>query len=174
MIELTGIPVLETERLVLRGPKPHDQDGYLAFAMSDRAQFIGQCKTIGEAWRSFAKEFGHWTILGYGMWSVTKKGDDSCVGMVGCWYPEGWPAQELGWSLWKEAEGKGIAEEAARAVRNHAYSVLGWTTAVSYIDPANARSIALAERLGCTLDTQAPRPDPEDLVYRHPSPEDLS
>ena len=173
-VELTGIPVLETERLILRGPKPSDQEGYLRFMLSERSQYIGRAKTVGDAWRSFAKEFGHWAILGYGAWSVTMKGDDTCLGGVGCWYPEGWPAQELGWSLWEEAEGKGIAYEAAVAARDYAYGTLGWTTAVSYIDPANVRSIALAERLGCVLDTEAPRPEPDDLVYRHPSPEELS
>ena len=38
---------------------------------------------------------------------------------------------------------------------------------VSYIDPGNARSIALAERLGARPDPDAPRADPDDLVYRH-------
>ena len=31
MIELTGIPVLETERLVLRAPKAADAEGYVRF-----------------------------------------------------------------------------------------------------------------------------------------------
>ncbi|MCH2169093.1 MAG: GNAT family N-acetyltransferase, partial [Oceanicola sp.] len=40
-------------------------------------------------------------------------------------------------------------------------------TLVSYVDPRNERSSRLAERLGATLDAEAPRPDPLDLVYRH-------
>ena len=47
---------------------------------------------------------------------------------------------------------------------------LGWTTCVSYIDPANRRSIALAERLGAQEDTTAPKPDAYCRVYRHPGP----
>ncbi len=58
-------------------------------------------------------------------------------------------------------------------LRRHAYEDLGWETAVSYIDPANARSIALAERLGCTRDDAADRVHPDDLVYRHPSPSEV-
>ncbi len=78
-----------------------------------------------------------------------------------------------------DGEGNGIATEAARACVAHAYDTLGWDTVVSYIDPDNARSIALAERLGATLDTQATPPTRKDpdatdaLVYRHPSPERL-
>jgi RimJ/RimL family protein N-acetyltransferase len=90
----------------------------------------------------------------------------------------GWPEKEIGWSVWApEAEGKGLAFEAAQAARAWAYGTLGWTTAVSYIDPANARSIALARRLGATRDPEAPLIDgytPENtLVFRHPAPERL-
>ena len=60
------------------------------------------------------------------------------------------------------------------AARAHAYGALGWTTAVSYIDPQNARSIRVAERMGAKLDPDAVPMDPGDLVYRHPAPEDLS
>jgi hypothetical protein len=34
--------------------------------------------------------------------------------------------------------------------------------------PANAASIALAERLGAWRDDLAPRQDPNDIVFRHP------
>ena len=76
-----------------------------------------------------------------------------------------------------QAEGKGIAHEAAIAARNYAYGVLGWTTAVSYIDEPNIRSRRLAERLGCWHDEEAKTlddPDVKVLTYRHPSPEALA
>lgn len=60
----------------------------------------------------------------------------------------------------------------AKAARTHAFHDLGWTTAVSYIHPDNARSITLAERLGATLDPKAQTPDSDPcLVYRHPRQE---
>jgi RimJ/RimL family protein N-acetyltransferase len=92
--------------------------------------------------------------------------------MTGPWFPEGWPEQEIGWSLWSaEAEGRGFALEAAQAARGYAYGDLGWPTAVSYIRPENRRSIALAQRLGAVLDPDAATPDDsDDLVYRHPAP----
>lgn len=65
--------------------------------------------------------------------------------------------------------GQGLAAEAAGAARAHAFGALGWTTAVSYVDPGNARSIALAERMGAIRDDAAPVPhsDRPCLVYRH-------
>lgn len=178
MIGLTGIPVLETERLILRGPEAKDEADYVAFFTSDRAQYVGGSPDHIKAFQTFALEIGHWVARGFGMWAVTMKGDDRALGYVGCWRPGGWPENELGWILWPQAEGKGIGFEAATAARDQAYGALGWTTAVSYIDEPNARSIRLAERLGCVQDPDAPPPAFEDdavtLVYRHPGPEELT
>ncbi|MEM9010502.1 MAG: GNAT family N-acetyltransferase [Pseudomonadota bacterium] len=166
--------VLETERLILRRPKPEDQERYIAFIMSDRARFVGQETSRFAAWKCFAAEAGHWTLHGYGPWAVTLKGSDETLGQVGVWHPEGFPERELGWLLWAEAEGKGIAAEAAAAARDHDYGTHGTRRLVSYIHPSNARSIRVAERLGARPDPDAPKLDADGLVYRHPAPEELA
>lgn len=167
-------PILETERLVMRGPAPRDCEGFIAYFTSDRARFTSGPLERSAAWRLFAVELGHWVIRGFGMWAVTMRGDDKCVGFVGCWRPDGWPENELGWILWPEAEGRGIAYEAACAARRCAYQRFGWTTAVSYIAFENDRSAALAERLGAVRDDAAARPPSGGcFVYRHPSPSGL-
>lgn len=173
MIALTGTPSLETERLILRGFKPEDEAPFMAYFTSARAAFTGGPLEPGRAWRHFGTMIGHWVQRGFGMFAVTLKGEDRAVGMVGHWYPINWAEQEIGWIMFDaEHEGKGIAHEAALAARAHAYGPLGWNTAVSYIHPDNARSIALAERLGATLDPNAPLPDTDvvPLVYRHRRP----
>ena len=164
---------LTTDRLTLRRPAARDWDGARDFYMSDRSAMAGGNIHLGAAWRQFAAIIGHWDIRGYGLWAVTLKGNDTCLGLVGQWCPEDWPENELGWVLFAEAEGKSIAYEAAQATRNYAYDTLGWTTAVSYLHPDNARSITLAERLGCTRDDTAPWPYPEKpcAIYRHPAPD---
>lgn len=171
---MSAIPRIETGRLVLRGPEPRDCAGFMDFFTSPRARHIDNSGSRAKAWRAFAVELGHWQLRGFGMWAVTLRGADDCVGLVGCWMPEGWPEREIAWQLWDGAEGKGIAHEAARAARDHAYREFGWRTAVSYIAPGNARSIRLAERLGAVRDEAAARPEGENcLVYRHPAPEAL-
>lgn len=166
-------PTLRTERLVLRQPAPRDCDAVCAFLTSERSATLGGPNDAGRAWRIFAQEIGHWAIRGYGMWAVTTPDDDTAIGMIGPWCPDDWPETEIGWMMFGNAEGKGLAFEAARAAIDDAYSRLGWRTAVSYIAPENARSIALAERLGAVLDPDAPQPKPDQpcLVYRHPVPE---
>jgi RimJ/RimL family protein N-acetyltransferase len=146
------------------------------FVRSDRARYIGGGvdKDKRHAWNVLCMLSGHWQIRGYGSFVAELKSTGQPVGSMGPWHPITWPEKELGWTIWTgEAEGKGLAHEGMLRLRRHAYEDLGWTTAVSYIDPANARSIALAERLGCVRDDDAGRVHPEDLVYRHPAPSEV-
>lgn len=161
-------PVIETERLVLRMPEAADLPAWTAFFATERSRYVGGPGDAAKAWRVFASIAGHWTIRGYGIFVLTRRGTGEPVGTVGPWHPGDWPEAEIGWALWSlAAERQGYAAEAARAVITHAHRDLGWDTAVSYIDPTNARSIRLAERLGARLDAAADRPDAADLVYRH-------
>lgn len=175
MIQISPTPILTTERLILRAPAASDWPHWLEFHMSDRARFIGGgAKTkASDSWRAFGHIIGHWVMRGWGSFVFTLKNDDTALGMTGPWFPEGWPEHEIGWTVWTaKAEGKGYVREAATAARAYAFDTLGWKTAVSYIAPDNARSIALAERLGAVRDDTAKMPefDAPCLVYRHPNP----
>ncbi|WP_145106521.1 GNAT family N-acetyltransferase [Cereibacter sediminicola] len=173
MIAVTGSPAITTERLTLRMPAARDWEPVAGFLTSDRVRFIGGTLTRDKAWRAFGHMVGHWVLRGYGMFIFTLRGSDEALGMAGPWYPEGWPEQEIGWSVFSEAgEGQGYAREAAEAARRHAFQNLGWKTAVSYIHPHNVRSLALAERLGAVRDEGASFPgDGPALVFRHPGSE---
>lgn len=174
MIALSPTPVLETERLVLRAPAARDWEYFNAFLASDRGRFVRSGDYSEEqSWRAFGHVIGHWVLRGFGTFIFTLKDNDRALGMCGPWRPVGWPENELGWAVWApEAEGHGFAHEAALAARDHAFDVLGWDTAVSYIAPDNARSIALAKRLGAAPDAEAAFPGAGPcLVYRHPHPE---
>ncbi|SLN52065.1 hypothetical protein AQS8620_02267 [Aquimixticola soesokkakensis] len=173
---MTRAPVITTDRLILREPRASDVEPYVAYFTSQRAQYTGGPMTRASAWAYYGLEMAHWDLRGYGMWAVTQKADvDTMLGIVGCWYPEGWTERELGWILFPGAEGKGYALEAALAARSHAYSQFGWDGAVSYIQEGNARSVALARRMGCTLDETAANPHgATHAVWRHPTAADLA
>jgi RimJ/RimL family protein N-acetyltransferase len=165
---------LHTDRLTLRAPQASDWPAFRDFLRSDRAHFIRPDDIDdGKIWRAFGHVIGMWVLRGYGSFVYTLTGSDKPLGLTGPWFPEGWPEREIGWTVWDAAsEGKGIVREAAHAARAYAYGTLGWDTAVSYIDPANSRSIALAVRLGAVLDPNAASPGTDPcLVYRHPAPE---
>ncbi|TDK46782.1 GNAT family N-acetyltransferase [Antarcticimicrobium luteum] len=167
------IPVLETRRLLLRGPAAEDYPNFKATFTSYRARFMGGPLTPYESWMLYAAEIGHWQIRGYGMWMIHDKQTDETYGMAGGWKPAMWPEAEIAWVIWPDKAGKGYALEATHAVRRYLYRERGWTTAVSYIDPKNLDSIRLAERLGAVKDHDAASIDGNDAVYRHPSPAQL-
>ncbi|UXU73899.1 MULTISPECIES: GNAT family N-acetyltransferase [unclassified Paracoccus (in: a-proteobacteria)] len=172
MVTLSDTPVLTTPRLVLRAPQAADWPVWRDFARSERAAWVGgPLRAEGQAWRAFGHIIGHWVLRGFGMFTVTERDSGAALGAVGPWFPDGWPEPELGWTLWDPAvEGRGIAQEAALAAREFAARKLGWTTAVSYILPANHRSAALARRLGATPDPAAAHPGTEPCqVWRHPA-----
>ncbi|MDO9524896.1 MAG: GNAT family N-acetyltransferase [Gemmobacter sp.] len=172
---LTGTPVLETERLILRAPVTSDFDAFAAFAGSDRAAHVGGPSNRALAWRGFCHLTGHWVHRGYGYFVFTDKTSGAPLGMSGPWYPEGWPEPEIAWSVWDAAaEGKGFAKEAAIAARAYAYGVLGWTTAISLIDPANSRSAELARRLGAVPEIDTVVMDKPCTIWRHPAPDTLT
>ena len=110
-------------------------------------------------------------VISVGPFSLTDRATGGYLGEVGLYQPAHYPEPELGWILMADAEGRGLAEEAARAVRAWAYASLGLETLVSYIARGNARSIRLAERLGAVAEPDAPSSAPDAGVWRHPGPE---
>ena len=168
------IPVIETERLVLREPRASDFETYAAFYATERSHLRGGPLGRNEAWESFAAEIGHWYLRGFGFWAVDEKASGDFCGMVGLYNPEGWPEPEVGWLVWEAFEGKGIAREAAVRARAFAFRSLGWNRIVSCISEGNDRSIKLAERLGAKFDRRVPRAGrPDQLVYVHPGPDEI-
>jgi RimJ/RimL family protein N-acetyltransferase len=166
------IPTLTTERLTLRAPRLEDYPAFEAHFTSPRSiHEDGPLNRTG-AWKEFATAAAGWTLRGYGSLSIEDRATGAYRGEVGIYHLATYPEPEIGWLVVPEAEGKGIAYEAALALRGWAYANLGWTTLVSYIGDKNTRSRRLAERLGACLDPAGPFPDEDEcLVYRHPGPE---
>jgi RimJ/RimL family protein N-acetyltransferase len=169
-------PRLETERLILRPPQACDMEGELGFLTSPQSEGVGGPHPRMAAFRFFAGQIGHWAVRGYGFFALEEKASGRYMGRVGPWMPEGWPEPEIGWSVVAEAEGKGYAFEAATAARRWCYDALGWTTVVSLIEPTNARSAALARRMGCETDGTWTHPlDGWHVnIWRHPGPEAIA
>lgn len=160
-------PVLETARLVLRVPRLVDFDGYAQMLGDEEtARYIGGASARPAAWRRFLQMPGAWMVQGFAMFSVVDRHSGEWLGQAGPWQPEGWPGTEVGWAFRRVAWGKGYAHEAAVAAIDWAFANLGWSEVIHCIDPANARSRALAQRLGSRLLRAAhlPAPYDEDVV----------
>ncbi|MCM2563099.1 GNAT family N-acetyltransferase [Lutimaribacter sp. EGI FJ00015] len=165
------IPVIETDRLILRAMQETDLDVIADFFADDRSSFVGGPKSRADSWRTIAGALGHWMLRGYGMWLAAERATDRPVGGVGFLFPEGWDEPELGWHLYNGHEGKGYAYEAAIAARTHGARHFGLDGVISYIAPDNTRSAALARRMGATLERQGTLLGHAVDVYRHPTQE---
>jgi RimJ/RimL family protein N-acetyltransferase len=107
----------------------------------------------------------HWDEHGFGFWALESREPGSegrFVGFVGVAYPTFLPElaarPELGWRLAREAWGRGLASEAARAARDDAFARLRLPELISIIHPENARSRRLATRLGMAVERQVRNP----------------
>jgi len=175
---MRSAPVLETDRLRLRPFREADLDAHAA-TMADPAvvrHLGGTTFTREEAWRRLLCAPGLWAVLGYGYWAVERREDGAWIGQVGFadfkrdMAPsiEGRP--EMGWIFAPHAHGRGYAREAAAAALAWADATLGPSEIVAIIDPANARSIRVAERLGFAGREQARYQGETILLFRRRSP----
>jgi RimJ/RimL family protein N-acetyltransferase len=164
--------ILETERLILRPSALDDLEGFAAmFGNAEVMQFLatdGKAMPRFGAWQSLCSTIGHWALRGYGMFAVVERASGQFVGRVGPWFPEEWPGLEIGWTLRREAWGKGFATEAAERCLAFAFLELGQSHVISLILPENVRSIHVAERLGERLERQVTLPHlPDDRHVLH-------
>ena len=164
---LLGLPVLETERLVLRGPVAADWPAFRDYRASGRTVFAGGPKKEQEAAEQFASFFGHWVMRGFGRLIAEDRASGQGIGHFGPMQWQDGAQVELTWSLWTAAaEGKGLALEAARAMRDWAFGPLGLTVARAEVHRDNAASHAIARRLGGRVDAgQRPVWMAEGAVY---------
>lgn len=153
---MTSAPVLETERLLLRGFREDDLDAHAAI-LSDPVvmkHFGGHLFGREESWRRLLGGVGLWQLQGTGLLAAERKSDGALVGHVGLFdyhremIPtiEGKP--ELGYIFAKEVHGQGIAREACEAMLAWADRTFDAEEIVAIISPANEPSMKLAERLG--------------------------
>jgi RimJ/RimL family protein N-acetyltransferase len=144
---------LQAERLRLRPLAAGDFDAFAAMAQDPlTTQFLtldGKPPSREMAWRSFAMMVGHWSLRGFGFFSVFERESGRWVGRVGPWMPEGWPGLECGWGIDPAFRGKGYAAEAAIAAIRWVFSEKpGLPRIISLIVAENANSQAVARKIG--------------------------
>ena len=164
------LPRLETVRLVIRPAMLDDWPVWSEIMCGPRGDLVDGPWSERDAFLDFAQNVGSWVLRGYGLWAILDRTTHAMLGFVAHCHEEGDPEPEIGYLLRETSEGRGIATEATLAVRDFAFDSLGQETLVCYIDPANAPSIAVAQRLGAQRDPQAEAIMPPDhagtQVYR--------
>jgi RimJ/RimL family protein N-acetyltransferase len=173
----TAAPVLETERLKLRG---HRLDDFAACAAmwADPAvsrQLGHKPFTEEESWTRLLRYVGHWALLGFGYWVVEEKASGAFAGEVGFadykrdMQSPAKEAPEIGWVLSPRVHGKGYATEAARRAIAWGDEHFGSSRTTCIISPENLKSIRVAGKCGYReLQLTAYKGQPTMVFVREP------
>ena len=150
------IPVLETERLILRGHRVEDFPHCAALWADPEVTRYISTAPLGEeeAWARFLRYAGHWAMMGYGFWAVEEKGSGRYLANVGfanarrAMTPPLGDDPEIGWVFASAAAGRGYATEAARGVLQWGDRHFEGRRTVCIIAPEHVQSIRVAGKAG--------------------------
>jgi RimJ/RimL family protein N-acetyltransferase len=152
---------LVTHRLTMRPVELDDLDALVAlqddptvlrwFGPASREQLVEWIATARRGW----EERGHGRAV------IFDRADGTFLGRGGLRHWPQFDEVEVGWTLTAAARGRGIATEAGRAWLEWGFRELDVPYITAMIDPGNAASAAVAERL-------AMKPERDDLLHGEP------
>jgi RimJ/RimL family protein N-acetyltransferase len=150
------VPILETERLKLRGHRLDDfVDSAAMWADPKVTRHIsGKPFTEEESWAKLLRYVGHWSLLGFGYWVAEDKATGNFVGEIGFadykrdLEPSLKGVPEIGWVLASQAHGRGFATEAVRAAVAWGDAHFPSPRTACIIAPENLASIRVAVKCG--------------------------
>ena len=150
-------PVIETERLVLRGREPSDVEAIFRFASDPEVtQYMAwpRSQTVADVWDFLDGLTAHnyeQEELDYGL--ALRSAPDVLIGGVGLyWHPREHQVMELGYVLAKEHWGNGYLPEAARALLRHAFRTTKVQRVHAPIFAENVKSRRAAQKIGLQLE----------------------
>ena len=153
---MVSVPALETDRLRLRGHNAEDLPNCIAL-WSDplvTRYTTGVLVPKEECWNRLLRYVGHWALRGFGYWVAEEKTSGAFVGELGFadYKRELDPSTpnfpEAGWALASQVHGKGYATEGLRRILAWGEMNLPCEQTICLIEPANYKSIRVAEKCG--------------------------
>ncbi|NJM51432.1 MAG: GNAT family N-acetyltransferase [Sphingomonadales bacterium] len=158
---IANAPLLETERLILRGHERADFEAIFAMGQdAERTQYKGgPIHSRSAAWEKFLRGPALWMLLGYGMWIVERRSDGAVLGQVGYadfmrdMDPPLPDIPEMAWVLGREAaasdgRGLGYGSEALAAILSWGDTHIAADRYQCIISKDNIASIRLAQKFG--------------------------
>jgi ribosomal-protein-alanine N-acetyltransferase len=145
---------LTTPRLHLRPFTAADHDAiHAVYTDPEVMRYVGHGahRTMAETHRALRVYADILAAHGYSFVAVVERQTGALVGDAGL-NPLGGrgPDIELGYTVARGAWGRGYATEAARALVDHAFGRLGVPRVVAQVEPANAGSRRVLQKLGMT------------------------
>lgn len=146
------LPVLETENLVLRRPRPGDARDMYAYASDPEvARYVlwEPHASVSDT-RAFIRELRRRIRGGYpSSWVITRRTDGRVIGTIGfMWYSAENNSAELGYSLSRECWNHGYATEALKAVLEASFRSFPVNRLEAQHDVRNPASGRVMEKCG--------------------------
>ncbi len=141
---------ITTARLVLRPLTLDDVDVLVDLHADPRVNRFVPRFSREQAVDRLAAVERQWQQRGHGLCAVDLRNGGGFIGRCGLKYWEEFDEVEAGWILKPDVWGHGYATEAARACVEWGFTRLDVDYFTAMIDPANAASVGVAERLGFT------------------------
>jgi [ribosomal protein S5]-alanine N-acetyltransferase len=145
---------LETPRLLLRPFTVSDRDTiHAVYADPEVMRYVGHGahRTMAETARALRGYADALAARGYGFVAVIERSTGALIGDAGLHPLAGrGPDVELGYTLARAAWGRGYATEMGRALVAHAFGPLDLTRVMAQVEPENAASRHVLEKLGMT------------------------
>ncbi len=149
--ESLPVPDLLTERLRLRALEITDAPGlHLAYGNAHSMRFWDALpsRSLGETEARISRTLSASTEW-HAAWAVLGRASGQFIGMVNYHARQAWNRRlAIGWILVPDRERHGYMHEAMLAFLSHCFDTLDTHRVEAEIEPANARSARLAERLG--------------------------
>jgi RimJ/RimL family protein N-acetyltransferase len=151
---VAALPELTTERLVIRGFRLADYEALCVLhADPEVMRYLGDGKPRDRVLTG--QQMGAWhgcfALRGCGYMAITDRETGALLGRAGINRMEGWPEPELAYTLARSAWGRGIAAEAAWALRDWGWAKLDLPGLVSFIKVGNTASAGVAAKLGAVM-----------------------
>lgn len=148
--------VIETERLNLREMSEADA-GFMLDILNDPGfvRYVGDrgVRTIEDAARYINERFVEsYKQNGFGLWLVETKDEGAPAGICGLLNRGTLPGVEVGYAFLPPFRSKGYAFEAATAALSYARDELGLPRLYAIVNPGNAVSIRVLEKLGMSFE----------------------
>jgi [ribosomal protein S5]-alanine N-acetyltransferase len=155
---MTRMPatLLETERLSLRPLTLDDLAALAALYGEPGLGYFPPDVPVLEATRQELEGIigVHYARYGFGLWATLDRATGRLIGRCGLipWTLEGEQEVEVAYHLDRRYRGRGLATEAAVAIRDYGFGRLELPRLVSLIDPDNPASSRVAEKIGMRLE----------------------